>query len=142
MLHEIEAGDIPQMLVFNKIDRIEGASPRIDQRGDDQQAVWLSARDGNGLELLRDALCQRLGLQRVIGPITLPTDAGRLRARLHALGAIRSETHDADGWLLQVDLPVLDATRLAAQPDGAPLRPLLPALAADPFAMHPVESTS
>jgi hypothetical protein len=42
---------------------------------------------------------------------------------------------------LQVDLPVADAARLAAQADGAPLRPLLPAiddgLPADRF---PVES--
>ncbi len=136
VLHEIGAGDIPQLLVFNKIDRIEGAAPRIDQRGEDQQAVWLSAREGLGLDLLREALCERLGLRRVVGEITLPTDAGRLRARLHALGAIRAETHAADGWQLQVDLPLLDALRLASHPDGTPLRPLLPALAS----AHPVES--
>ncbi len=136
VLHEIGAGDIPQLLVFNKIDRIEGALARIDSRGEDQQAVWLSARDGAGLELLREALGERLGLRRVAGEIILPTDAGRLRARLHALDAIRSETHDGDGWQLQVDLPLIDATRLAAQSDGAPLRPLLPA--AEPA--HPVES--
>jgi GTP-binding protein HflX len=54
------------------------------------------------------------------------------------LGAIRSEAHDGDGWQLQVDLPLIDATRLAAQSDGAPLRPLLPA--AEPA--HPVESSA
>src|SRR5688572_18673961 len=31
VLQEIGAGDLPQMLVFNKIDRIEGAEPRHDQ---------------------------------------------------------------------------------------------------------------
>ena len=36
---------------------------------------------------LRDALGERLDLQRVVGDIVLPTDAGRLRARLHALDA-------------------------------------------------------
>ena len=35
------------------------------------------------------ALGDRLGLQRVVGDIVLPTDAGRLRARLHALDAVR-----------------------------------------------------
>ena len=138
VLQEIGAGDIPQLLVFNKIDRIEGAQARIDTRGEDQQAVWLSARDGLGLDLLREALCERLGLRRVEGNIILPTDAGRLRARLHALGAIRSETHENERWQLQVDLPLIDATRLAAQPDGAPLRPLLPAAEL----AHPVESTA
>ncbi|WP_256647199.1 ribosome rescue GTPase HflX [Thermomonas paludicola] len=136
VLHEIDAGDIPQLLVFNKIDRIEGASPRIDQRGEERCAVWLSARDGNGLELLREALAERLGLRRIVGDIRLPTDAGRLRARLHALGAVRDEQHDADGWSLAIDLALADATRLAAQADGLPLRSLLSA--AEPTL--PVES--
>ena len=130
VLREIGAGDIPQLLAFNKIDRIEGASPRIDQRGDeDGIAAWISARDGLGIDLLREALGERLGLQRVVGDILLPTDAGRLRARLHALDAVLGEEHEADGWRLRVDLPMVEAARLAAQADGAPLRPLLPAAA-------------
>ena len=128
VLAEIGAGEIPQLMVFNKIDRIEGASARIDQRGDERTAVWLSARDGIGLDLLRQALGDRLGFLRVLGEVVLPTDAGRLRARLHALDAVRSEEHDADGWRLQLDLPIADAMRLAAQDDGAPLRGLLPVL--------------
>ena len=129
VLREIGAGDIPQLLAFNKIDRIEGASPRIDQRGEDGIAAWISARDGLGIDLLREALGERLGLQRVVGDILLPTDAGRLRARLHALDAVLGEEHKADGWRLRVDLPMVEAARLAAQADGAPLRPLLPAAA-------------
>jgi len=140
VLREIGAGDIPQLLVFNKIDRIEGAAPRIDRRGEDGGlAVWISARDGLGIDLLREALGERLGLRRVIGEILLPTDAGRLRARLHALDAVRGEAHDGDGWHLRVDLPLVDAARLAAQADGAPLRPLLPVPADELPATLPVE---
>jgi len=128
VLREIGAGDIPQLRVFNKIDRIEGATARID--GDDagSAAVWMSARDGDGIGLLREALGERLGLRRVSGEVRLPTDAGRLRARLHALEAVRGETHDDEGWRLQVDLALADAARLAAQADGAPIRALLPAM--------------
>ncbi len=125
VLHEIGAGAIPQLLVYNKIDRIEGATARIDQRGEQRSAVWVSARDGLGIDLLREALGERLALKRVAGEILLPTDAGRLRARLHALDAVLGEQHDDGGWRLQVDLPVADAARLAAQDDGAPLRGLL-----------------
>jgi GTP-binding protein HflX len=39
---------------------------------------------------------------------------------------VRAETADESGWLLQVDLAHADAARLAAQPDGEPLRSLLP----------------
>ena len=141
VLQEIGAGDIPQLRVFNKIDRIEGAMPRIDGDEEQRSAVWLSARDGLGLDLLRGALRDRLGLRRIAGGIELPVDAGRLRARLHALGAVRDERHAADGWQLDIDLSLADAARLAAQPDGAPLRALLPA---DALEIHddrfPVES--
>ncbi len=136
VLREIGAGDLPQLRVFNKIDRIEGAQPRCDTDGGACGAVWLSARDGLGLDLLREALGERLGLRRVAGLARLPTSAGRLRSRLHALGAVHDEQHADDGWLLRIDLPLVEAARLAAQPDGAPLQPLLPATAPE----HPVES--
>lgn len=161
VLAEIGAGDIPQMLVYNKIDKLrarpggeleegepaqalqagnaaadtdeptDGIAPRHDRPHDAQpdeavrERVWLSARDGLGLDLLRDALAARLGLARLVAELRLPPSAGRLRARLHALGAIRGESHDAEAWVLRVDLARADAARLAAQDDGAPLREFL-----------------
>ena len=82
---------------------------------------------------------RRATFMSVLGEILLPIDAGRLRARLHALDAVRGETHDGDGWHLRVDLPLADAARLAAQADGAPLRPLLPTQASELPATLPVE---
>ena len=148
VLEEVGAGEIPQLLVYNKIDRIEGAVPRHDLAlqpaggGDTEGAaadghgleevarerVWLSARDGSGFDLLRAALVARLGLRRVAGTVRLPARSGRLRARLYELEAVRSETHDADGggWVIQVDLALSDAEKLAAGPGGDALEPLLP----------------
>ena len=134
VLEEIGAGDIPQLLVFNKIDRIEGAAPRHDQphgaAGEGQpqrERVWISARDGDGLDLLRGVLAGSLGLKRVTGELELPSSAGRLRARLHDLDAVREERHDEHGWHLSIDLPHGDAARLAAGPEGSALRDLLAA---------------
>jgi len=126
VLQEIGAGEIPQMLVFNKIDRIEGAQPRHDQPNEGRERVWLSARDNLGLDLLQEALAERLGMQRVQGEIDLPPGAARLRARLHELGAVRQESHDEQGWHLQVDLALTDAYKLATQAGGHPLEALLP----------------
>src|SRR4249919_3832233 len=83
VLREIGAGDIAQLLVFNKIDRIEGAAPRHDTTDGSRERVWISARDNAGLDLLRDALGAKLGLRRIQGDLRLPPAAGRLRARLH-----------------------------------------------------------
>ena len=72
VLTAVGAGDPPQLLVFNKIDRIDGADVRHD--GQDgvpdesrRERVWISARDGQGLELLQAVLGKRLGLQHVTG---------------------------------------------------------------------------
>ncbi len=145
VLQEIGAGDLPQMLVFNKIDRIEGAEPRHDQPDPDageeggdavgigraRERVWISARDGQGIDLLKGALAQRLGFQRVRGELQLPAHSARLRSRLHALGAVLSEDFDEHGWRVTVDLALADAQRLASQAGGHPLEPLLPPVDAE-----------
>jgi GTP-binding protein HflX len=137
VLEEVGAGDLPQVLVFNKIDRLgeaegEGIAPRLETPNDGPRRVWVSAREGTGLDLLRQAVAATLDLRRVQGDVRLPPEAGRLRARLHALDAVRHESHDdgpdgSGGWRVHVDLALADAARLAAQADGEPLRSLLPA---------------
>ncbi|WP_045758783.1 ribosome rescue GTPase HflX [Xanthomonas albilineans] len=131
VLYAVGAGELTQLLVFNKIDRIEGAQARHDAQDGvpdtaRRERVWISARDGRGQDLLQQVLGQRLGLRHVQGRLRLPLSAGRLRSQLHQLQVIRSEQGDEDGWLLQVDIPITEAERLAATADGAPIRALLP----------------
>jgi len=138
VLAEIGAGDLPQVLVFNKIDRLaevgEGGetaaqpavpAPRLDRPAEGHPRVWVSARESLGLDLLRGAIGEALQLRQVTGDIELPARAGRLRAQLHALGAVRDERHGEHGWQLRLDMAEVDALRLYAQPDGEALRPLL-----------------
>ncbi|MCG6117843.1 MAG: GTPase HflX [Aquimonas sp.] len=116
VLAEIGAGEIPQVQVFNKIDRVEDAQPRRDaEPGSEVERVFISARDGLGLDLLRQALSARFASHRFVDALRLEPSAGRIRARLFALGAVRSETVDEEGWELQVDLPLAQAGRLAAE---------------------------
>ncbi|MGS0641628.1 ribosome rescue GTPase HflX [Xanthomonas oryzae] len=131
VLQAVGAGDLPQLLVFNKIDKIDGAEVRHDAQDGipdpaRRERVWVSARDGRGLEELQHALGQRLDLRHLTGQLRLPPSAGRLRSRLHQLEVVRNEQSDEEGWLLDVDLPMVEAERLAAGEDGAPLRAMLP----------------
>jgi len=130
VLKDIGAGELPQLLVFNKIDRLgadgETVAPRIDRPAEGRMRVWLSARDGIGLDLLRQALAEALELRHVVGEVRLPPQAAKLRARLHDLGAVRGEEHDEHGWRIRVDLPLADAQRLFVQAHGEALRALLP----------------
>ncbi|HEY6898340.1 MAG TPA: GTPase HflX [Rhodocyclaceae bacterium] len=59
VLHEIGAGEVPQILVWNKID-VTAADPAIEREGEDGHGkicrVRLSAKSGAGLDLLRETL--------------------------------------------------------------------------------------
>jgi GTP-binding protein HflX len=105
VLEEIDAGDLPQLQIMNKID-LAGAEPRIDRDAEGRpQKVWLSAARGIGIDLLRQALGELLGGDRVQSALHLPLSAGRLHARLKAAGAIVGEAVDEHGWRLDIDAP-------------------------------------
>ena len=118
VLAEIGAGDIPQLLVSNKIDRIDGAEPRHDRPAEARERVWLSAKTGAGLDLLRASLVARFADRRFAARLQLGPEQGRLRARLHALGAVRGEQADEGGWTLDLDMAMAAAERLASEPGG------------------------
>lgn len=120
VLEEIGAAEVPQLRVMNKIDLADMPS-RIDHDGEGKaRCVWLSAASGEGLDLLREALGDRLGDDRVRAPLDLPLSAGRLHARLKAAGVIVDEKVDATGWHLGIDAP----RRILASLPGADAGPV------------------
>lgn len=57
VLEKIDADEVPQILVMNKIDRDESLEPRIERDETGRiRRVWVSAQTGAGLELIRDIL--------------------------------------------------------------------------------------
>lgn len=60
VLREIGAADVPRCLVFNKIDQAQRGAGVERAACGRIGAVWLSARSGDGLELLRSAIAQRV----------------------------------------------------------------------------------
>jgi len=105
VLEDIDAGDVPQLQVMNKID-LAGTEPRIERDATGKPVrIWLSAATGAGVDLLRQALGELLGGDRVQSPLHLPLSAGRLHARLKAAGAISAEQVDEHGWQLRIDAP-------------------------------------
>ncbi|AJE22770.1 ribosome rescue GTPase HflX [Azotobacter chroococcum] len=117
VLGEIGADSLPILEVYNKLDLLEGMEPQIQRDADGKpQRVWVSARDGRGLDLLRQAIAELLGDDLFVGTLRLPQGLGRLRAQFFALGAVRSETHDEEGGsLLAVRLPRIDLNRLVSR---------------------------
>jgi GTP-binding protein HflX len=115
VLEQIGADRVPVLLVFNKIDLV-GMAPRVDRDENGEPVrVWVSAETGAGLDELTKAIDERLERHNVHRSIELPPQAGRLRARLHELGAVLAEdATDRGGWRLEITLPEHQAARLAS----------------------------
>lgn len=97
VLEGIGAGSIPQLRIYNKIDRLgRQAEFRRDPAGC-PVAIWLSAVNGAGIELLRDSLQETFGQSAMRICLALPPGQGRLRARLFDLGLVQEETAAEDG---------------------------------------------
>jgi len=138
VLAEIGAGELPQLLVYNKIDRL-GVEPRLerDAHGNATQ-VWISAAQGRGLELLKQAITERLQLGAQRAWLHLPAAAGALRAQLYARGAVREERSGSDGALaLRVELPPAQLAELARDPRVSLELPGRAALARAPRRLKP-----
>lgn len=116
VLKEIGADDVPMLKVMNKIDKLDSA-PRIERDGHGvPEVVWLSAQQGHGLELLHEALTERLANDVIGFSLTLTPEQGKLRAGLHELNAVREEAFDEHGHsVLDVRLPRRDFNQLMAQ---------------------------
>ena len=116
VLAEIGADAVPCLRVMNKVDLFDSA-PRIERDGHGvPEEVWLSARDGRGLELFAQALSERLAEDLLELDLTLAPEQGRLRAGLHALDAVREERFDEQGHtLLSIRLPRREFLQLLAR---------------------------
>ena len=114
VLDEIGASQLPMLEVYNKIDLLENFEPQI-QRDENGVAVrvWLSAQNDQGMDLLAQAVAERLGDDIVQQSIVLEHAEARLRAQFYAVGAVTAERIAEDGrQQLDLRLPRADFNRL------------------------------
>ena len=122
VLAEIGADEVPRLNVYNKIDLVDGLDEgvRRDEAGD-IDAVYLSAEVGAGVDLLRDALVERLqgAVQEL--EVQIPWAAGGVRSALYGRTEILEEAVDGErGWKLRLRAaPGLVRSVLSAQGDDA-----------------------
>ena len=119
VLAEIEADQVPQIQVYNKIDLLDDVGPRVERDAEGRVVrVYLSAVSGAGLDLLLEALAEAFHGERMVHDLRLPPVAGRLRAALYQLGVVRGEQVDAEGdWLLTVEIRDENLQQLRKQGD-------------------------
>jgi len=127
VLAEIDAAQIPQILVMNKADRVvDGAatnSEAIERRllsGSTgyaaARAVAVSALTGEGIDRLLAAIDEVLPLDPIVrATLHLPAGDGATLAMLHEFGRVLSTRYTEDGCDVEADIPQSLERRLAAQ---------------------------
>jgi GTP-binding protein HflX len=106
VLAEIGAGDVPRLLVFNKIDRVGDAAAEINvtrallERWPD--AVVMSARRPADVAALRGRLVAFFARDLVEGEVYVPYDKQRLRGEIFAACEVLAERYDDDGVTFNV----------------------------------------
>jgi GTP-binding protein HflX len=112
VLEELGAERIPQIRVYNKIDKLERAPRAGNDRGGECRAVWISAVTGKGIPMLLNTIGERLRRKMLRGIVHLDPSQGRQRARLFELGVvIAEEAGDDGGWSLELRMPERDLRR-------------------------------
>ena len=112
VLKQLEADHVPQIRVYNKIDKLDREPRMTNNRHGEGRAVWLSAVTGEGLPMLKEAIANRLRQKTTQRTIHLQPAQGRQRAKLFELGAVLNEEVLEDGsWTLELRMAEKDLRR-------------------------------
>ena len=105
VLKQLDADQVPQIRVYNKIDKLDRGPRMTNNRLGEGRAVWLSAVSGDGVSLLLESIGKRLQRKKIHGVIRLQPGQGRQRALLFEMGAIVQEkSADDGGWIVELEM--------------------------------------
>jgi GTP-binding protein HflX len=124
VLSEIGAEDVAQIEVFNKIDLLPDARPDIERDATGQvKRVWLSARTGDGIDLLVSAVAERFQGDQVRRWVSLGPRDGGLRAWFFTHARVLSDRSTPEGgWEMEVLVPRPKLDRLVSSDSSVETR--------------------
>jgi GTP-binding protein HflX len=105
VLKEIDAGDKPMLMVFNKTDLISDQNGKLHWLREFEHAVAVSAKKKEGLDELMSELGIMLRPIRSYLQLAIPQGAGQAIARLRAVGQIDEEYYEGDLVHLKARIP-------------------------------------
>jgi GTP-binding protein HflX len=123
VLREIGADHVPELLAFNKVDRLVDSADRdLDDRRVDAKvllanhpgSVALSALTGEGVDELLTVVADRLRSLEVVVELVVPYDRGDVVAALHREGEVLVESHEEDATRIRARLDAAAASRWGA----------------------------
>ncbi|MFQ5469604.1 MAG: ribosome rescue GTPase HflX [Gammaproteobacteria bacterium] len=117
VLKEMGAEDVSQLEIYNKIDLMDDRTARIDRNESGIPVrVWVSAKNGEGIALLKDVLIERLheGAEdearfpdhalhaSQLHRVRIQPGNARLRSKLYEWGVVVNELSEQGEWILDL----------------------------------------
>jgi GTP-binding protein HflX len=112
VIGEVDARDIPEIVVFNKSDLVS-EDDRLLLRALDPRAIFVSARTGEGVDELRERIAELLPSPSVLVELVIPYDRGDIVAGLHDRGRIVSTEYLERGTHVTAMVKPADEAALA-----------------------------
>jgi GTP-binding protein HflX len=103
VIGEVDARDIPEIVVFNKADLIDEGR-RLELRGLEPDAVFASARTGEGIDEVLAAIARLLPDRSVRIDVLIPYDRGDLVSALHERGRVLHTDYETEGTRITAKL--------------------------------------
>ncbi len=117
VLDDIGAADVPRLMVFNKIDRLD-PDAREDLPFEDRDAVHVSAHSGEGLDDLRSRLVDFVRSRLTSIDVTVPYTQGSIVSTIYTVGRDVEQEAGAEGTRIRALVPPHEAARIYAALNG------------------------
>lgn len=98
-LHDVGVENVSTIHVFNKSDQADVAYPKVS--GDN---IWVSAKEGQGLEELVDLIKEHIFSQYVTCKLLVPFDRGDVVAYLNDRANVKKTTYEEEGTFMTVEM--------------------------------------
>ena len=109
---EVEARDIPEIIVFNKCDLIDD-DQQILLRGLEPNAVFVSAKTGEGVEALQQLIADTIPEPDVEVTAVIPYEHGEIVSMIHKSGHVLDTDYVESGTRIHARVSVEMAARIA-----------------------------
>ncbi len=118
VLGQVDALQTPQLLVYNKVDLLEGQQPRVETDDNGKVLrVWVSAAQGAGMDLLMASIADIFSRERIIKTLKIPAESGQWRSMLFEQVQILDESYnDAGEWLVNIETTARQFDKLLKEP--------------------------
>ncbi len=117
VLRELEAGDAPELVLLNKVDRLDEAACAA-RAGEFPDAILASAKRAEDVARVRERIVAFFEREMVDGELFVPYAKARWVSEVHARCRVLTEAYDELGTRMRVRTHAVELDRLRAAIDG------------------------